>query len=396
MLDQGLRLYTSKKLPRPRYSYIAPTYGQAKKISWDYLKAYTANLPGVSVNEAELRVDISLFNDPTNTLRFQLFGAENPASLKGIYLDGVIMDEYAEMSPKAWTESIRPALSDRKGWGIFIGTPKGRNHFFDLHEYARQQENWHTRIYKASETGIIDPEELADAKKQMSEEEFNQEYECSFEGSTLGAYYSDLIQQAKRENRVGRVPYDPAIPVFTAWDLGISDSMAVWSYQKVFKEIHVINYDEFTGMGIPQIWKLLKERPYVYDTHFWPHDGAARELTTGKSRQETAEKLGMRPILIAKRLSISDGINAARNILGRCWFDSDNCHRGIVCLEEYKKKWDDKLQVFSDKPLHNQFSHGADGFRTLAMTLDTESNSRENLPTEAETDYDHLATWRNH
>lgn len=395
MIDQGLRLYTSKKLPRPRYAYIAPTYGQAKKISWDYLKAFTANIPGVTVNEAELRVDVSLFGDATNTLRFQLFGAENPASLKGIYLDGLILDEYADMSPKTWTEALRPALSDRKGWSIFIGTPKGRNHFYDIHEYAgKNPEAWYTKIYKASETGVIEPSELADAKRQMPEEEFNQEYECSFEGSTLGSYYGDLMRQARDEGRIRSVPYDPIMPVFTAWDLGIADKMVIWFYQKVFKEIHLIDYMEVDGKGIKDLIKPLREQPYIYDTHFWPHDGAARELSTGFTRQEVAEKLGLRPLKVGKKLPLQDGIDRVRMILSRCYFDEVKCQRGIICLEEYKKEWDDIKQVYSDKPLHNQYSHGADAFRTLGMTLDTEAHSQENLPDQADTDFDVFGRYR--
>jgi len=392
MLDQGLRLYTSRgktDRPRPRYAYIAPTYGQAKKIAWDYCKSFTADLPGVSVNEAELRIDISLFGDPTNTLRFQLLGAENPASLKGIYLDGVILDEFGEMLPRVWTEAIRPTLSDRIGWGIFIGTPKGRNHFYDIHDYAKSAENWFTKIYRASDTGVINPEELAEAKRIMPEEEFNQEYECSFEGSTIGSYYGDLMRQVRATNRICNVPYDLAVPVHTAWDLGVGDEMVIWFYQRVFKEIHIIDYwEKPDNDGLPQAIKLIQSKGYLYGTHFWPHDGGAREFTTGKTRQETAEALGLRPLVIAARMPIEEGIDAVRRLLPRCWFDEEKTQRGRVCLEEYKKKFDDKLGTFLPKPVHDQYSHGADGFRTLAMTLDMEMGSRENLPEYADSGYD--------
>ena len=392
MLDQGLRLYAQRGLtdrPRPRFAYIAPTYGQAKKIAWDYFKAFCSNIPGATVNEAELRVDISLFGDPTNTLRFQLLGAENPASLKGIYLDGAILDEYAEMLPRTWTEAIRPTLSDRKGWAIFIGTPKGRNHFYEIHDYASNADGWFTKIYKSSDTGIIDAKELEEAKRTMPPEVFNQEYECSFEGSTLGSYYGDLMRDCYNGGRIINVPYDPAMPVHTAWDLGIGDEMVVWFYQRVFKEIHVIDYwEKANNEGLPEAIRMIQSRPYVYGTHFWPHDGGARELTTGKTRQETAEKLGLRPLHVAARLPVEDGIDAVRRTLPRCWFDDEKTKRGRVCLEEYKKKFDEKLGTFLPKPIHDQYSHGADGFRTLAMTLDMEMGSRENLPEYAESDYD--------
>lgn len=391
MIDQGLRLYASRgktDRPRPRFAYIAPTYGQAKKIAWDYIKSYTANLPGVSINEAELRVDISLFGDPNNTLRFQLLGAENPGSIKGIYLDGAILDEYAEMLPKTWTEAIRPTLSDRQGWAIFIGTPKGKNHFFDIFKYAEGADDWFARIFKASETGVINPEELADAKRTMPEDEYNQEYECSFDGSTIGAYYAEEMREVRSSGRIRLVPYDRSVLVNTAWDLGIDDEMSVWFYQRIFREIHIIDYFEGSGKGIPEMAGiLLKEKPYVYGTHFFPHDGAARELGTGKTRQETAEALGLRPIVIARRDNVIDGINEVRKILPRCYFDENKAARGITCLEEYKKKFDEKAQTFLQSPVHNQYSHGADGFRTLAMTLDMDAGSRENLPEMAESYY---------
>lgn len=394
MIDQGLRLYTERgqtDRPRPRFAYIAPTYGQAKKVAWDYIKSYTASLPGVTVNEAELRVDINLYGDPTNTLRFQLLGAENPGSLKGIYLDGVILDEYAEMLPRTWTEAIRPTLSDRKGWAIFIGTPKGRNHFYDIFDYASTAEGWFSKIYRASETGVIDEEELREAKRIMPEEEYNQEYECSFEGSTIGSYYGDLMREARANGKVRSVPYDLAVPVHTAWDLGIGDETSIWFYQRIFKEIHILKYVEFSGEGLPNIIRELQNLPYVYGTHFWPWDGGARELGTGKTRVETARSLGLRNIVVAKKQAIEDGIDAVRRTIPLCWFDEVETQRGRICLEEYKKKFDEKLGTFLPRPVHDQFSHGADAFRTLAMTLDLELGSRENLPEIADSDYDPFA-----
>lgn len=391
MIDQGLRLYAQRDpdRPRPRFAYIAPTYGQAKRIAWDYLKSYLGNIPGAVANEAELRIDISLFpDDPTNTLRFFLLGAENPASLKGIYLDGCILDEYGEMLPRVWTEAVSPTLRDRKGWVIFIGTPKGRNHFYELHEYAKTApQKWYTKIYRASETGIIEPEELEEARRTMPEDEYAQEFECSFNGSTQGSYYGPQMSEARRGGRIGRVPYDPAMPVHTAWDLGISDETAIWFYQRVFKEIHIVEYAEVSGKGLADIVRVLQSKPYVYGTDFLPHDANARELGTGKTRVEVLRSLGRRDIVVAKKQSVEDGIAAVRSMLPRCWFDETNAHRGIVCLEEYRKKFDEKLQTYT-KPLHDQYSHGADAFRTMAMTLDMETGSRENLVEEAESDYD--------
>lgn len=371
MIDQGLRSYTEKGLVRPRYAYIAPTYGQAKKVAWDAFKAFTANIPGVSVNEQELRIDISLLGDDTNTLRFQLLGAENPDSLRGIYLDGAIVDEPAQTPPMLWSEVIRPTLLDRKGWVIFIGTPKGRNSFYDLFERAKKDEDWFTQVHKASETGVVDQKELEAIKREIGEDAFAQEFECSFDAAVKGTYYGKEMAQLQANDRIADVQYDQALGVITAWDLGIGDSTAIWFVQRLFREVRIIDYMEVEGLGIPQIVKLLKDKPYIYTTHLLPHDAAARELGTGKSRQEVLRNLGL-VCDIMPRLGVDDGIQAARNLLPLCWFDQEKTHRGIECLREYRREWDDKMQVFRNKPLHNQYSHGADAFRMLAIGIDKE------------------------
>lgn len=371
MIDQGLRLYTSKKLPRPRYAYIAPTYGQAKKIAWDIFKTYCANIPGVTFNEQELRVDISLFGDISNTLRFQLLGAENPDSLRGIYLDGAIVDEPAQTPPSLWSEVIRPTLLDRLGWCIFIGTPKGRNSFYDFYERARNDPDWFTQVYKASETGIIPQSELDALKKEMGDEAFQQELECSWEATNKGSYYGPQMSLLQTQGRIREVPYDPSLGVITAWDLGIGDSTSIWFAQRLFRNIHVIDYMEIDGLGIPDIVRKIKEKNYVFTTHLLPHDAAARELGTGKSREEVLRNLGISSDVLPRQ-KVDDGIQAVRNLLPNCYFDEKNCYRGIECLREYRREYDEKAQMFKNKPLHNQYSHGADAFRQLAMGIDRE------------------------
>jgi phage terminase large subunit len=371
MIDRGLRLYTAKESLRPRYAYIAPTYGQAKKIAWDVFKSYCGNIPGVTFNEQELRVDISLFGDIANTLRFQLLGAENPDSLRGIGLDGVIVDEPAQTPPGLWSEVIRPTLLDRKGWAIFIGTPKGRNSFYDFYERARTDPEWFTQIYRASETNIIEKSELEALRKEMGDEAYAQEMECSWEATNKGRYFGPLMADLVQKGRITRVPYDPNLGVMTAWDLGIGDSTAIWFAQRAFRELHLIDYMEVDGLGLPEIARKIKEKPYPYTTHLLPHDAAARELGTGKTRQEVLNNLGIRADVLPRQ-KVDDGIQAMRNLLQNCCFDEDKTYRGIECLREYRREWDEKAGMFKNKPLHNQFSHGADAFRQLAMGIDRE------------------------
>lgn len=383
-IDRGLR----NPLRNPQYAYFAPYYGQAKRVAWDYLKDYTRAIPGALANEADLRIDIP--RPATNDrLRFMLLGADNPGSIRGIYLDGATLDEYAEMDPLVWTQVIRPALSDRLGWASFIGTPKGQNHFHDVYKMALQDPEWFTALFKASETGIIDPGELEAARKTMSPEEYEQEFECSFTAALVGAYYGKEMERAEKEKRVTRVPYDRAVSVDTHWDLGIGDSMAIWVTQQVGREYHIIDYIEDSGKSLDFYAAQLKSKRYVYRDHNLPHDAAARELGTGKTRQEVLSNLGIRGRILP-RAALDDGVQAVRMILDSCWFDAEKCQRGIMALKNYERKYDAKNKIFSDRPFHNWASHGSDAFRTFAMGS-TDNSLRESaskLPRQAESDYD--------
>lgn len=346
----------------PRYAYVAPYYKQAKQIAWDYLKDFTRPIPGIKINESELRVDF-----PWGA-RIQLFGADSPDSMRGLYLDAVVLDEYADMSPRIFSEVLRPALSDREGSAIFIGSAKGGTPFYDLWERIKDDPDWFVKEYKASETGVIPEAELEDARKIMDEDEFAQEYECSWTASIKGAYYGKQLSEAQTEDRIGKVPYDPRLPVNTAWDLGVGDSTSIWFYQVLGQEVRIIDYHEDSGEGLPYYAKILDQKGYKYGDHWAPHDIQVRELGSGKSRIETAKMLGIE-FRIVPNLSIDDGINAVRNTIPRCWFDAKKCELGLQALRNYRKEYDDRRQEYKPRPLHDWSSHAADAFRYLAVGL---------------------------
>lgn len=345
--------------PDPRFAYIAPLYTQAKDVAWGYVKRYGLTIPGAKENESELRLDLP------GGRRMRLYGADNYDRLRGGYLDGVILDEYADMDPRAWSEVIRPMLADRQGWALFIGTPKGKNAFWDVWDRAGTEPNWFRTMLKASETGLLPQDELDDARRVMTPEQYEQEFECSFDAAIIGAYYGKEMSAAAE--RITRVPHDPAVEVETWWDLGIGDSTAVWFVQRVNSEIRFIDYIEASGEGLPFYAKALRERPYLYSRHVLPHDVEVRELGTGKSRKEMLAGLGMQNIVVAPKLPIDDGIQAVRMLLPRAWFDAEKCKQGIEALKQYRRDWDDKLKVFRSHPLHNWASHGADAARTGAV-----------------------------
>lgn len=350
-------------LPRKnvRCAYIAPYYRQAKAIAWDYLLEYTKDIQGAEYNVAELRVDFP------NGARIRLFGGDNYDALRGLYFDSVILDEPSDFPVNAWPTVIRPSLADRKGRATFIGTPKGRNEFWEIYQQAKDNPNWYHCMYRADETGILDDDELEEARRTMGDDRYAQEFLCSFDAAIQGAYYATEMKAAKEEGRVTNVPYDPAASVWTSWDLGVGDSTAIWFAQYVGQEIHLINYYESSGVGLDHYAKVLNDLGYTYEGHILPHDVRVRELGTGKSRLETLDALGVKNVHIAPRLSVDDGIQAARSMLNKCWFDEDKTDRGVEALLQYRREYDEKGKAWRGRPLHDWTSHGADSFRYLAV-----------------------------
>jgi len=353
----------------PRFAYVAPTYTQAKRVAWDYLLQYTEPLERTA-NISELRVDFY-------GARISLYGADNPDSLRGIYLDGVVLDEVGDMNPKIWNEILRPALSDRRGWALFIGTPKGANHFKDLRDRAETEEGWALLEFRASQTGILPIEELDAARKEMGEDKYMQEFECSFSAAVEGSYYGAIINGLPIE-RFTEFARDDLLKTYTAWDLGVGDSTAIWVAQVMGKEVRLIDYYENHGVGLDNYVRWIKDNNYEKAEHILPHDVEVRELGTGRSRKEVLQELGL-SITVCPRLSVDDGIQAARRILPDCWFHPKARH-GLDCLRNYRREYDEKRNVYYDKPLHDFSSHGADAFRYLAVGMSTTSTWSKPLP----------------
>ena len=344
-----------------RVAYIAPYYNQAKSIAWDYAKHYSAAIPGIKVNESELRIDYP------NGARLRLFGADNYDSMRGLYFDAVVLDEPADFPMNAWQTVIRPALADRKGRATFIGTPKGKNEFWETYHMAKEDPSWYCAMHKASETGYVDQEELEESLKIMGEDRYEQEFECSFEAAISGSYYGHEMKAATKEGRITEVRYDRSLPVVTSFDLGIGDSTAIWFAQFMPNgDVHLIDYYENSGVGLDHYAQILQEKNYVYEYHILPHDAQVKELGTGKSRIEVLDNLGIRPIEIAPKLRVDDGIQASRSMLGKCWFDEKKCDRGIEMLRQYQRDFDEKMKTWRGRPRHDFTSHGADSFRYLA------------------------------
>jgi hypothetical protein len=353
-----------------RYAYLAPYYAQAKSIAFDYLMKFSEPVRA-NHNVSELWVEL------INGARIRLFGADNADSLRGLYLDGVVLDEFADMKPSLWGAVLRPLLSDRRGWATFIGTPKGHNQFWEIYNNATKDDSWYVKTLRASQTGLIPQEELDDARKMQTQDQYLAEWECDFESAIIGAFYGKEMRQLTDQGRIREIEYDPMFPVHTAWDLGYSDDTAIWWFQVVHGEIRMLDYHSSNGQPVAFYAGIIqsreRERGYVYGTHYLPHDARAKTLASNKSIiEQLSDKIALKSLRIVPSLSLQDGIQATRLALTRAWFDH-KCEDGIECLRQYQREYDEDKKVFRDKPRHDWTSHGADAFRMLSIAWKEEA-----------------------
>ena len=377
-INDMIRAAFTSKDSMPLYGYVAPYRTQAKSVVWDYLKHYSRPICKDS-NEAELTV--TLVNDS----KIRLFGADNADAMRGLGFSGVYLDEFGDFKPSVWGNVVRPALSDKQGWCVFGGTPKGKNQFYDIRQTAeRLKDDWFLLELPASKSGLLPDTELEAAKAQLSKDQFDQEYECSFEAAILGAFYGAEMREATDAGRICRVDYQPEVPVHTAWDLGYRDDTAIWFYQVIRGEIHVIDYYAVSGANIAELATVVLGKPFAhggefrYGRHYLPHDARAKTLAAqGKSIiEQLAEYLGINNLTIVPDLSVQDGIQAVRQMLPQTWFDAERCSEGIEALRQYQREYDEDKKAFRQTPRHDWCSHPADAMRMLAIAWRAEPTVR--------------------
>jgi len=359
--------------PWPHFAYVTPYRSQGKSVAWQYLKHYARPIMK-SANEAELFITL------LNGAKISIFGADNADAMRGMGFDGCFLDEYGDFRPSVWGSVIRPALSDRQGWCVFAGTPKGKNQFWDIYSTAQRiPSEWFCMALKASDSKLLPEGELNAAKAQLSEDQYLQEMECSFEASILGAYYGTEMREATEQGRVTRVAYDNNVPVHTAWDLGYRDDTAVWFYQVIRDEVHIIDFYSVSGANIDEIAENILSKPYNFGKHHLPHDARAKTLAAaGKSViEQLAVHFGINSLAIVPDLSVQDGIQAVRKVLPQCWFDADKCSEGIEALRQYQREYDEDKKAFRQTPRHDWCSHPADAFRMLAIAWRSEPRVRQ-------------------
>lgn len=360
------------------YYYLFPTYAQGKKILWDGADKegfkFIDHIPKELVeskNDTELKIKLK------NGSIIQIVGTDNYDSIVGTNPIGLVFSEYALQNPTVWA-FMKPIVDENGGWAVFNFTPRGKNHGYDIYEFARRTKGWFSQLLTVEDTGVIPKEQLESIRNEYIDQYgddslFKQEYYCSFTAAIQGSFYWKQVDDAEKDNRFTDVPYDPQALVHTVWDLGIRDSMAIGFYQSVGFQKRMIDYEEFSGKGLQESIKLVKEKPYVYGKHFAPHDIQVRELGTGKSRLEVAESLGI-SFDIVPNISIQDGIEAGRRVFKQLWVDRTKCKEWVRAIPQYTKVYDEINRVFKDKPLHDWTSHGADMHRYFALTADQMRN----------------------
>lgn len=369
-----------KLLRRRVYWHVMPTLKQARLVAWDMLKDFARPIPGHKPNESEMSIKYP------NGNRIQLIGADDPDSLRGPALSGLSLDEYSQIPGNAFGEVLSKALGDHLGYAIFAGTIKGKDQLFHTYDSAKNLPEWYAvwqniDVSLATESGptitalqrAMEDDRKLILQGIMTQAEYDQEWYLSPEAAIKGAFYMTEMAAAKKDGRITRVPYDPALPVDTDWDLGMDDLLTIWfSQSRRSGEVGLIDYYETGDKGLPQVISELREKPYAYGSHWGPHDIQVRELGTGKSRLQVAKEHGI-TFKITPRLhgekgfEVSEGIKAVRLFLSRCWFDEEKCARGLEALRNYKSTFNQQLDQFTGVPIHNWASHGADSFRGLAV-----------------------------
>ena len=351
--------------------YIMPSYAQAKKVIWDAVNNDGQRIldyipPEIIANKNQQEMKIRLDNGSL----FQLVGSENIDSLMGTNPKIVVFSEYSLQSPAAW-EYLRPILKVNKGYSIFIGTPRGRNHFYELCRTAEITEDWFYEKLTIKDTGVLSDEDVQnEIKEGMSEEVALQEYYCSFDRGVDGAYYSKIINKMREEGRISTIDYEPYKMVYTSWDLGWDDATAIIFFQLNGNRINIIDCESHSTKTLAWYKDLLMNKGYKYGGHLFPHDvDQVDGLSTGCTRKEILEDLKI-PVTNVPRHFIQDGIESTKAILSsRVYIDEKKCADLIKSLDHYHRDWDEKHKVYSNKPRHDFSSHYADAMRYLATGL---------------------------
>ena len=389
------------------YWHMLPQAAQSRKAIWDAVDGHTGIRRIDRAFPAELRSntrDNEMFMRFVNGSTWQVVGSDNYNSLVGSPPIGVVFSEWALADKQAWA-FLRPILAENGGWAMFITTPRGPNHAKDHYEAMKRDDTAFVETLRADQSGVFTADQMADERRAYVSEYgetlgkslFDQEYMCSFEAAVVGAYYAEQMNEMREDGRISRVSVDKAYEVETSWDLGIRDQTAIWFVQRIGSEVRLIDYYEASGVGLDHYVEHLrdweKQHKTRFGTHFLPHDVSAQELGTGRSRLATLDALGLRNVVVVPQHAVLDGINSVRRMLPKVWIDEERCARGLRCLQMYRSDIDEKTGAFKPRPVHDEFSHGADALRYFAAMYDDRAQARKGARDKYRWDERPAASW---
>lgn len=377
------------------YWIVYPFLNQGRRIAWNgisgqghkFIDAFPKELIK-RISNAEMIIELK------NGSVFQVMGADKPDRFVGANPVGMVFSEWPLMNPAVWRLTA-PILNENGGWAVWIYTPRGENHGWDTllqsgwrdgitKNTGTNDKGWFYSKLTAADCKVLRKEDLLELRDELKDEAlFQQEAFTSFKAPIQGAYYDSQVRAIHKEKRYHPFPVESKLPVHTAWDLGFDDATSIWFFQIFGEEIRFVDYYENSGEGLLHYAKVLRTKDYLYGTHYGPWDMAIHDYGTGKTRIQTAKEMGLN-FKVVKKLSVEEGIEACRNVLPRCRFNSDLVDQGFNGLKNYTKDWDEDKQVFKSKPLHNWASHPADAFRTFAVGLKDPKKKKRKLPTHCE------------
>ena len=360
----------------PRVVHVLPERVMWQRTGlWDKVTRAAETIPGAEAFKSELRVLLP------NGGVYQCGGMDKPDGWRGGYADEVVEDEADDVIAAGLDMVVVPMLTDYRGARVKVGTPKGNGRLADAYNAAAGQPETSRYLLRWQDTGVLDDKQIDELRRDLDEEEFAQEMECSFTSPNAGSYYGKWLDVAVREERITRVLYDPALPVYTSWDLGMDDSTAIWIFQISPRgEWRWLEYHEDSGIGLDSYAKMLLAKDYIYKRHLLPHDVEVRELTfQGRSRRQYLEGLGVRPIRVVPAANPADRVAASRAILPKSWFDAQGCAIGLKMLRGYRRQWNEHMGVWRSEPRHDGASHCADAFGTGAQAASDPQEERPGI-----------------
>jgi len=353
----GRAMTHQREGPPCRYALIGPTRDQIKNIAWQYVKQFTQDIPAVKYNEQDLMVTLP------NNATIRLYSGDSYERLRGIYLDGVVLDEISDIDPQAWYSVIRPTLLDYKGWCIFSGTPKGRGFLWRMWAESTRNPDWFSLMLKASESNIIDAGELESIRAGTPEHLYRQEMECDFSVGRVGAIYARLLDDLRNKQMISdNIMWFKECPVYTSWDVGAPLNTRVWCFQLIGDRIVMLEClfgDHHCGTPSEWVNRLLA-KPYRYGGNFIPHDAATDNGSLWEGQLKGAGLQNVRAV--PRQISVWDGVNLALESFPRLSFNESACEQGIDALDQYHSKEESDGITIRSLPVHDHASHAADAF----------------------------------